>query len=79
MSSAFVIAYSTLEHPKNWLIVLSEYEIILFPDTTVPEVVNPIVESTVITDAPRDTFSTTFVFGEILKSPWIWVFSSNPT
>jgi len=48
---------------------LSEYEIILFPDTTVPEVVNPIVESTVITDAPGDTFSTTFVFGEILKSP----------
>ena len=36
--------------------------IVFDPDTIVPDLLNPIVESTLITDAPIDTFSRHFVF-----------------
>ena len=76
--SVFEIAEVTFVHPKNWLTLLSVYEIILFPETKVPVFPNPIVESTVIIDDPIETESITFVFGVILNSPSVRLLSSYP-
>ena len=45
----------------------------------VPVTPNPIVESTVITLAPIETFSIDFVFGTTIKSPATSELSSYPT
>ena len=65
-------------HPKNWLIDLLVYEIVLFSETKVPVLLNPIVESTVIIDDPVDTDSIDFVIGVGMKLPKIVAFSSFP-
>ena len=61
----------TLEHPKNWLIVLSVYEITLEPEYNVPDLLKPIVESTSMTFEFIITSFVTLVLGVIIKSPWI--------
>ena len=65
-------------HPKNWLIDLLVYEIVLFSETKVPVLLNPIVESTVIIDDAMDTASIDFVIGVGMKLPKIVAFSSFP-
>ena len=66
-------------HPKNWLIDLLVYEIVLFSETKVPVLLNPIVESTVIIDYAMDTVSEgDFVIGVGMKLPKIVAFSSFP-
>ena len=64
---------------KNWLTVLSVYVIVLIPDTIVPAVPNPTVESTVITDDPADTSPITFDFPGIVNVPLIPLLSLYPT
>ena len=61
------------------MIVLFVYATVLTPQTNDPDVLNPIVESTVITEDPEETFPITFVFPGIVKVPSIKSFSSNPT
>ena len=70
---------TTPEHPKNWLILLSTYVIVLFPEYIVPVCPNPIVESTDIIEAPILTFSKTFELGVIIKLPWTLLLSPYPT
>ena len=79
MSSVIVILSTIPEHPKNWLTLLSEYVIVLFPEYIVPVCSNPIVESTDITEAPILTFSKTFELGVIVKLPWTLLLSPYPT
>ena len=78
ISSVVLITCVTPEHPKNWFTFLLVYVIVLLPLVKVPIVVNPTVESTVITEDPIETVSVTLVFGDIVKLPWIRLLSSNP-
>ena len=54
------------------------YVIVFTPDTIVPVVPKPTVESTVITLAPTETFSIDFVFGTTIKSLLTSELSSYP-
>ena len=49
------------------------------PDIIVPIPANPIVDSTLITEDPKETFSRHFVFGVIVKLPWTAEISLYPT
>ena len=66
-------------HPKNWLILLSEYVITFPEETSVPVWAKPTVESTDITDDPELTVDKTLVFGVIPKVPLIKSLSLYPT
>ena len=64
---------------KNWLTVLSPYEIVFAPVRTTPVVPNPTVESTVITEDPTGTLPITFDFPGIVKVPLMPLLSLYPT
>ena len=77
--SAVDILELTPEQPKNWLIDLDVYSIVLSPLTTVPVVPNPTVESTSIIVAPLVTGFNIFVLPGIVNVPSIKSRSLNPT
>ena len=78
-SSADDILEVTPEQPKNWLMDLDVYSIVLSPLTIVPVVPNPTVESTSIIVAPVVTGFNTFVLPGIVNVPSIKSRSLNPT
>lgn len=71
ISAANGMAVSIPEQPKNWLIDLFVYFMLVFsPETRTPDSSKPIVESTEIIEDPIDTASVHFELGVTLKVPW---------
>ena len=67
------------EQFRNWFTVLSVYVTVFIPDMTLPVVLNPTVESTVITDDPIGTSPIAFDFPGTVNVPKIPLRSLYPT
>ena len=79
IGSVTLIASVTPVQPKNWLILFEVYSILLLPLTTKPVWPKPIVESTVITEAPGETDSKTLENPGTTKVPSTRSLSLYPT
>ena len=79
IGSVTSILVVTPVQPKNWLILLEVYAIVLVPLIRVPESGNPIVESTAIVSPPISTGSRTLEYPGTMNSPSIRSLSLYPT
>ena len=79
IGSVTSILVVTPVQPKNWLILLEVYAMVLVPLIRVPESGNPIVESTAIVSPPISTGSRTLEYPGTMNSPSIRSLSLYPT